>query len=124
MLTNALSKCSMLHRSVAGEQVKNGLGRCVLAALLSENIHLQVLEQLLDRKGFSAGFRGNRLASSSYPDRPSVTCSTLGRWHQSGCWGGAISGVSEKQMLHAFIRAGGANAQLTCWEVPCHPPSI
>lgn len=54
-LTNALSKRFMLHRSVTGEQVKNGLRRCVLAALLSENIHLQVLEQLLDRKGFLLG---------------------------------------------------------------------
>lgn len=63
-------------------------------------------EQLGDRKGFSAGFRGKKLLSSSYHDRPSVARSTAGGWHQTGGRGGPISEVSEKRVLRAPLLAG------------------
>lgn len=78
------NKCivSTFHRLVTGEQVKNGLGRCVLAALFPEHIHLQVPEQLLGRD-FQLGLEAINLVSSSHLIDGRMAA-PQGGWHQEG----------------------------------------
>lgn len=57
----------MHRRWVTGEQVKDGLGRCVLAALLPEHIHLQAPAQMLAGGDFQLGLEAIKLVSSSHP---------------------------------------------------------